>query len=243
MEFVSREHFDTYLRGLKYLGQGSQGSSYLNTKNNTVYKVFNDYFDEEEAGYTEDFLLRFSDIKNSTFIWPNNVIKVAGTIVGYTMPYKRAKNLCNINPLLVNLDKLEEATIKAEKDVKTLTDNEVRLYDVRYNILYNNSKMYVIDTLEYGNRKVSYEENRMTIDDELMLFLVDNYFEEFVKNDKLLNAMYREFEVRGVDFLKVFRNKLSEYVGKDITKLDEVKHLVRKNNSHIYQRGFDIEGI
>ena len=201
MEFVSREHFDTYLRGLKYLGQGSQGSCYLNTKNNTVYKVFNDYFDEEEAGYTEDFLLRFSDIKNSTFIWPNNVIKVVGTIVGYTMPYKRAKNLCNINPLLVNLDKLEEATIKAEKDVKTLTDNEVRLYDVRYNILYNNGKMYVIDTLEYGNRKVSYEENRMTIDDELMLFLVDNYFEEFVKNDKLLNAMYREFEVRGVDFL------------------------------------------
>ena len=76
---------------------------------------------------------------------------------------------------------MEEATIKAEKDVKTLTDNEVRLYDVRYNILYNNGKMYVIDTLEYGNRKVSYEENRMTIDDELMLFLVDNYFEEFVK--------------------------------------------------------------
>ena len=226
MEFVSREHFDTYLRGIQYLGQGCQGVCYLNTRNNTVYKVFNDYFDEEDAGYTKDFLLRFSDIKNSTFIWPNNVIKVAGTIVGYTMPYK-----------------LEEATIKAEKDVKTLTDNEVRLYDVRYNILYNNGKMYVIDTLEYGNRKVSYEENRMTIDDELMLFLVDNYFEEFVKNDKLLNAMYREFEVRGVDFLKVFRNKLSEYVGKDITKLDEVKHLVRKNNSHIYQRGFDIEGI
>lgn len=243
MKFVSREHFDTYLRGLKYLGQGSQGACYLNTKNNAVYKVFNDYFDEEDAGYTEDFLLRFSNIKNSTFIWPNNVIKVAGTIVGYTMPYKRAKNLCNINPLQVNLDKLEEATIKAEKDVKTLTDNEVRLYDVRYNILYNNGKMYVIDTLEYGNRKVSYEENRMTIDDELMLFLVDNYFEEFVKNDKLLNAMYREFEVRGVDFLKVFRNKLSEYVDKDITKLNEVKHLVRKNNSHIYQRGFDIEGI
>ena len=236
MEFVSREHFDTYLRGLKYLGQGSQGACYLNTKNNAVYKVFNDYFDEEDAGYTEDFLLRFSNIKNSTFVWPNNVIKVAGTIVGYTMPYKRAKNLCNINPLQVNLDKLEEATIKAEKDVKTLTDNEVRLYDVRYNILYNNGKMYVIDTLEYGNRKVSYEENRMTIDDELMLFLVDNYFEEFVKNDKLLNAMYREFEVRGGDFLKVFRNKLSEYIGTDIDKLEKAKKLVMKLDDPYYIR-------
>ena len=237
MEFLSRENFDTYLRGLKYLGQGCQGVCYLNTRNNTVYKVFNDYFDEEDAGYTEDFLLRFSNIKNSTFIWPNNVIKVSGTIVGYTMPYRRARNLCNINPLLVNLDKLEEATVKAEKDVKILTDNGIRLYDVRYNILYTNGEMYVIDTLDYGNRKVSYEENRMAIDDELMLFLVDNYFDDFIANDKLLNAMYREFEVRGVDFLKVFRKKLSEYLGKDITNLNEVKHLVRKNNSHIYQRG------
>lgn len=237
MEFLSREHFDTYLRGLEYLGQGSQGVCYLNTRNNTVYKVFNDYFDEEDAGYTKDFLLRFSNIKNSTFIWPNNVIKVSGTIVGYTMPYRRAMNLCNINPLLVNLDKLEEATVKTEKDVKILTDNGIRLYDVRYNILYTNGKMYVIDTLDYGNRKVSYEENRMAIDDELMLFLVDNYFDDFIANDKLLNAMYREFEVRGVDFLKAFRNKLSEYAGKYITNLNEVKHLVRKNNSHIYQRG------
>ena len=237
MEFLSREHFDTYLRGLKYLGQGCQGVCYLNTRNNTVYKVFNDYFDEEDAGYTKDFLLRFSDIKNSTFIWPNAVIIVAGTIVGYTMPYVKAKNLCDINPLQVNLDKLEEATIRAEKDIKLLTDSNVKLYDVRYNILYNNGKMYVIDTLDYNNSKTTYIENRRPVDDELMLFLVDNYFDYFVENDKLLNAMYREYGVRGVDFLKVFRSKLSEYAGKDITKLSEVKHLVRKNKDHIYQRG------
>ena len=75
MEFVSREHFDTYLRGLKYLGQGSQGACYLNTKNNTVYKVFNDYFDEEDAGYTEDFLLSFSNIKNRSRFYIVNVNK------------------------------------------------------------------------------------------------------------------------------------------------------------------------
>lgn len=243
MEFVSREHFDTYLRGLIYLGQGSQGTCYLNARTNTVYKVFNDYFDNEDAGYTEDFLLRFSNIKNNTFIWPNNIIKVDNLIVGYTMPYKKAKNLCNINPLLVNLNNLESSIVKAEKDIKILTDNEVRLYDVRYNILYNNKKIYIIDTLDYGSRRVSYEENRMSIDDELMLFLVDNYFEDFVNNDKLLSSMYREYGVRGVDFLRIFREKLSDYKGTEITKLSEVKSLVRKNNSHIYQRGFDIEGI
>ena len=83
----------------------------------------------------------------------------------------------------------------------------------------------------------------MSIDDELMLFLVDNYFEDFVNNDKLLSSMYREYGVRGVNFLRIFREKLSDYKGTEITKLSEVKSLVRKNNSHIYQRGFSLEDM
>lgn len=238
MEFKNRKHFDTYLNGLEFLGQGSQGTCYLSKKNNLVVKVFNDYFDNEETGYTEDFLLRFSNIKNNTFIWPNSTIKIEDTIVGYTMPYKRAKNLCNINPLSINLDSLEKAALNAEKDIKLVTDNSVKLYDAIYNILYTNRKLYIIDTLEYRIRKVSYEENRMMMDEELMLFLVDSYFDDFVNNDKLLKEMYRKSEVRGVDFLKTFRNKLSEYVGKDITKLNEAKCLIKKSSRYKYMRGF-----
>ena len=243
MEFINKEHFNAYLKNIKYLGQGCQGICYLDTSTNTVIKVFNDYFDNESTGYTEDYLLRFSNIRNTTFIWPNNVIKVGTEIVGYTMPYKKAKNLCDINPLLVNLDRLEESIIKAEKDVKLLTDNNVKLYDVRYNILYIKGKIYIIDTLDYSYRKVSFRENKMPIDEEIMLFLVDNYFDDFVQNDRMLSAMYMEYEVNSLDFLRLFRNKLSTYIGKDITRLSEAKQLVRKNNCHIYQRGFNIEEV
>ena len=45
------------------------------------------------------------------------------------------------------------------------------------------------------------------------------------------------FEVRGVDFLRVFRNKLSTYIGKDIKKLQSAKSLIKSNNSNsIYKR-------
>ncbi len=243
MKFISREHLYSYLNGLKYLGQGCQGICYLNPKNNIVFKIFNDYFDNEATGYTKEFLLRFSSIQNKTFVWPSNTIEVNNQIVGYTMPYKKAKNLYNINPLLINLDNLEKAIIKTEKDIKILTNNNVSLYDVRYNILYSNGKIYVIDTLDYGNSKVSYEENRMTVDDEIMLFLVDNYFDNFVNNDKILHEMYRELDVSGIEFLKVFRTKLSEHVGSEITKLGDAKKLVKRKINCVYQRGFKLKDM
>ena len=58
-----------------------------------------------------------------------------------------------------------------------------------------------------------------------------------MNNDKLLKEMYMGFEVRGVDFLRVFRNKLSTYMGKDIKKLQSAKSLIKSNNSSsIYKR-------
>lgn len=236
MEFINRRHFNDYLKGLHYIGQGSQGICYLRKEDNTVFKIFHDYFDYEDPGYTSEDILKFSYIDNNTFLWPKDVIKVSNTIIGYTMPYKKNKNLYQINPLLVNLNNLEQGAISAEKDIKLLTDEGIKLYDVRYNILYSKGKINIIDTLDYTRRNVTYEENRMPLDQELMLFLIDDYFDTFVQDDNLLKEMYMEYEVRGVDFLRVFKKKLSEYMNKDITKLNEAKALVKKNNKPIYIR-------
>ncbi|UKI26664.1 MAG: hypothetical protein L6V91_07900 [Bacilli bacterium] len=72
------------------------------------------------------------------------------------MSYIRFNNLYNINPLLINLDKLEGAIKKTYDDIMILTDNDIVMYDVAYNILYGNGKIKVIDTLEYGINAVSF---------------------------------------------------------------------------------------
>ena len=146
MNFVNKEHFNIFLRGLTYLGQGFQGICYLNKNNNIVYKVFHEY-----------------------------------------------------------------------------------------NIMYKNGRLYVVDTLEYGINKTSYENNRACIDNEIMLFLVDDYFDYFVKDNLLLNEMYMDYNVSSLEFLKEFRKKLSEYLDKDITKLNDAKSLVKKSEA-TYQR-------
>ena len=118
---------------------------------------------------------------------------------------------------------------------RSITDNNVTLYDVMYNIMYKNGRLYVVDTLEYGINKTSYENNRACIDNEIMLFLVDDYFDHFVKENLLLNEMYMDYNVSSLEFLKEFRKNLSEYLDKDITKLNDAKSLVKKSKA-TYQR-------
>lgn len=234
MKFVNEEHFYTYFNTLKFLGEGSQGACYCD--NNKVIKIFHDYFEGEKSIYTSDDILRFSGIKNSTFIWPEDVVTIDNLVVGYTMPYIKSKNLYKVNPLLVNLDRLEMATQRVYEDVKILTDNDVVMYDVAYNILYGNGKIKIIDTLEYGLTPITYERNRLNIDYGIKMFLVDDFFNDFVSDDRLLKEMYDDRFVSSLEFLKAFRGKLSSYLGKDVKTLNTAKRLVRRVDNPKYIR-------
>lgn len=237
VSFNNKNNFDLYLKRLFFLGMGSQGMCYLDKKNKIVYKIFHGYFDDEDEGYTVDDILKFSGIRNNTFIWPNDVVYANGRIIGYTMPYVSSVNLCNTDLLSTNLNLLEKAIDKSYCDIEILTKNNVCLYDVMYNILYSNGKINVIDSMEYNFGNASLKENMAAFDAEIRYFLVDNYFDEFVNNDILLREMYHDKKnVTSLEFLRMFRNKLSEYIGTDIDKLEKAKKLVMKLDDPYYIR-------
>lgn len=237
VSFNNKNNFDLYLKRLFFLGMGSQGICYLDKKNKIVYKIFHGYFDDEDEGYTADDILKFSGIRNNTFIWPNDVVYANGRIIGYTMPYVSSVNLCNTDLLSTNLNLLEKAIDKSYCDIEILTKNNVCLYDVMYNILYSNGKINVIDSIEYNFGNASLKENMAAFDAEIRYFLVDNYFDEFVNNDILLREMYHDKKnVTSLEFLRMFRNKLSEYIGTDIDKLEKAKKLVMKLDDPYYIR-------
>lgn len=237
VSFNNKNNFDLYLKRLFFLGIGSQGICYLDKKNKIVYKIFHGYFDDEDEGYTADDILKFSGIRNNTFIWPSDVVYANGRIIGYTMPYVSSVNLCNTDLLSTNLNLLEKAIDKSYCDIEILTKNNVCLYDVMYNILYSNGKINVIDSMEYNFGNASLKENMAAFDAEIRYFLVDNYFDEFVNNDILLREMYHDKKnVTSLEFLRMFRNKLSEYIGTDIDKLEKAKKLVMKLDDPYYIR-------
>ena len=234
--FVNREHLNVYLKSLRYIGQGSQGVCYLNIKNNTVYKIFHAYYDDDGVYYEKKEILKFSNIHNDTFIWPHNIVRVNKEIVGYTMPYVKARNFHEINPLNINLNTLEKAINKTYQDILLITQNNVRMYDTTYNVMYTNGHIYVIDTIEYDYAKVTYLENRESIDELVKLFLVDNYFDHFVRDSKILSEMYDSKGVDSISFIKEFKNELSNYIGIEVNTLNKAKSLVKRVNMPSYGR-------
>lgn len=116
------------------------------------------------------------------------------------MPYRKVKNLCDLNPMTINLNDLETAITKAYTDIQLLTNNNIRIYDVMYNILYSRKKFSIIDTNDYFKEKIGFQTNVTDFNQEIKYFLVDGYFNHFISQDKVLNNSY--LEASSLEFLK-----------------------------------------
>lgn len=214
-------------KGLNFDG-GSQGECFR--IGNKVYKIFIQYIEDDdyyESDYNKDDILRFSHIKNGTYIWPQDVITVGDVVVGYTMDFVKAKSLFKINPLVVSLNKLESSIMKTMNDVKIISDNGVSTYDVCYNIMYGINGFKIIDTMEYSSSNIDkdklFSHNSDMFSYEVKLFLVDGYFDKIIKDSKLLQEMYKSSDVNTLEFLKEFRKRLSEIEEMDILRLGDAK--------------------
>lgn len=237
IKFKNKQEFENYIKHLPCIGIGSQGVCYLDIKNNIVYKIFHSYFEEGLINeFSYDDIMKFSQIKNKTFIWPSNVIAINDLIVGYTLEYKKANNLYRQDPLMINLNQFENGITKALKDIKLLTNNDVIIYDIMYNILYTNANFYVIDTIEYVNQKTSYNNNSKGFNYEVKQFLVNGYFDHFIKENRILLQCYKDSNASALEFLKQFRKELSEYLDKPIITLQDAKKLVKKEVNNLYIR-------
>lgn len=236
MKITNNDNFLNYLSSLRFLGVGSQGACYYDSKTNQVLKVFHIYFDNDyDYGIFED-LTQFSNITNSTFIWPIETIEYKSFVIGYTMKFVKSKSLYEINPLYVNLNSFANAINKSYKDIELLTNNDIKIYDIMYNILYSKGKINVIDTMEYSKRNVTLKENSEGFNLELKYFLVDNLFNNFVNSNSFLRDLYDSKDANALELLNELKRKLSEYVGFEITMLNEVRMLTSKIDRPKYIR-------
>ena len=235
MEF-SRKELDNLLYNLVYIGSGSQGTCYLDKSTNTVYKVFHSYSDRESSFYSVSDIMSIKDEFNNTYYFPKDVILVNGKVEGYTLDYFKGYNLCMMNPFNINLDSFEVILSKVYSDIRSISDKNILSYDVLYNIMYSKEKLAVIDTLDYTIFSDTYDINRYNFDLGIKLFLVDGYFDHFIYSDILLREFFESKDVSSLEFLKVFRKKLSEYLDYRVCALNDASSLVRKSKHH-YIRG------
>lgn len=245
MNFVSRDHLFSYLTQLLSIGSGSHGECYLDKNTNKVYKIFNQYVDELDNewkfNFTKENILKFSNIDNNTYIFPFDVISVGDEIVGYICDYVRGDSLFRTNPLEVNLDNFSNAISNSLNDVQIISSFGVKSFDVTYNTIYGDDGIKIIDCDDYSfseqDKDSLFRTNCDNFNYEIIHFLIEGYFDEFISNYPLLKMM---FVSKGVDinlFINVFRRYLGNVVGCEINYLkDAMPCLNKKRVSTDYKR-------
>lgn len=245
MNFISKNHLLFYLNSLLFIGMGSQGECYLDKKTNRVCKIFHQYIDDIDDGwkfnFTKENLLKFSNIENNSYIFPLDVISVGDEIVGYICDYVCGNSLFRINPLEVNLDNFSMAISNTLDDVRIISDSGVRSFDVMYNILYGDNGIKIIDCDDYSFSDIDseylYKINCNNFNYEIMYFLVDSYFDDFISKFPILKEMYTNSGVDANEFINTFRKYLGEVVGSSVVYLKDASICLNKKKRVIkYER-------
>lgn len=226
---LEKSKLDNLLKNCVSLGAGSQGEVFFDNNTKQVYKIFHSYFFNEESYFNEYDIMKFSHIVNDTFIFPLDVIIVNNSVVGYTLLLIKGKDLTKVDPFIVSLSNLYNLVNDVYKDIKLLTENNVILYDVPYNIMYENNKLSVIDTMSYLEGEQTFKENRYAFDIGIYEFLIDGYFNNFVNSNNLLKSMFMSKNVSVLEFIKAFKYYVSMYVGREVDYLKDAKSLIRKS--------------
>lgn len=122
--------------------------------------------------------------------------------------YVKATNLYLLNLLTINIESFLKLIIIALKDFEYLTRKGVCIYDIMYNIMLGDN-LYIIDTVEYTRRNMPYEvlkkHNLKGFTLEILYFLIDDYFDEFISTNPELNAFYQaKPNISIIDFIIKF---------------------------------------
>lgn len=234
MKFNNDLIFNNYLKECQELGFGAQGTVYLDKTKNLAIKVYHQYFDRYEDDYIwkKEDILKFNGFQNNTYIFPSDILSVNKEIIGEISRYVKGKNLDKINPLTINIDEFIKAIDKCLNDVKEISKQHIVSYDTAYNTMYNGNSIHIIDTTEYTISNLSEEKiikiNQDNFNMTIMTFLIDSYFEEFIENNKILKEMYLEKNVDILEFLRLYKLKLSEYIGFEIKELKDASKCLNK---------------
>lgn len=191
--YENLDDFKKYVKKIRLnpLGVGSEADAYL-TKDLEVIKDYRKY----EKEYKPGLYIMDGDIKLDSFIFPKELYVYNGMVCGARMDFFNG-DLFNTFAGLekIDLDKLVEAREKFIEDIKVMTKEGYKLYELYANVLYNNKYLKAIDTMNYKKEDVDLDTNIRFLDAAIMgsLQLITNgavdYRDNFDDGIQLLKKM------------------------------------------------------
>lgn len=168
LEFVTKEEFKLYLKKniVRQIGNGAEGICYL-LKDGSALKVYGGpESDYEPCSYSiidtinpEDIIMS-ADVKIENFLFPEVLLFVSGKVRGYKTRYIPKDTFGDfLYPNKVDFEKLVTAYYDFLEQVIDISKKNICFYDLAYNLIFDNEKLYAIDTIEYERKENPLETN------------------------------------------------------------------------------------
>lgn len=240
MEIIEIDKTSEILKGARYIGHGTTAICFKN-KNNRVIKLYrntnNKRYLFERNMYEHLNLL--NEITNESFLGPEIIITSHGQIIGYIYPFKKAKTLARISPL-INAETLIKPTEKLIKNTDQISNHQFMLKDLHDKNMLFKEEFTVID-LDQGEKSLYSKDsiryaNRQTVLQSIMHSLFHVKYNQIMyihssETQKLYNQMLYEDYQKMREFFKSLKEDLNKQELK-ISDLRRNRLITKEYNSY-----------
>lgn len=234
------------------IGRGTTAVCYL-MKDGNVLKIFKDTFNTYSLKKIFPDLIdhfeKLNNIKNGSYISPDELLVLNGEVIAYIYKYVNAKTFKKVSPLMP-LDQmfLSDGYKKLKEDTLEVSENGFELFDTHdENILFDGVNFYNID-LDFSNistfksADTLYSQNMRSIQKALIYSLFniksDKKYDLFFKN-QILDELYNQAIYRDENQIAQLIEELEKRSIKTKLDIKVKKHsLVRVERNDYYNRLF-----
>lgn len=222
LEFATKEEFKLYLKKniVKQIGAGAEGICYL-LKDGSALKVYGcPESDYEPCSYSiidymnpEDIIMS-DEVEIENFLFPEKLVFVNGKVRAYKTKYIPNDTFgLYLYPENVDFEKLVSAYYDFLNQVIAISKKNIVFYDLAYNLIFNNEKLYAIDTIEYEKKENVLEENIKSLK-----YAISMAMSLIIKRASI---MAEEDEAAEEEIIMLDEETIEEYLVRVRTKLDK----------------------
>lgn len=153
-EFNNRKELIDFImdKDLTFLKLSGTSTCYYSESEGTFYKIIAPDYKSDKKG-TNIITTNTLNKEYKYFLFPTEVFTVSDNVVGYTTkPYIHGdifNDICFSKNRQLNFSNLISAYEAIKEEVESLATENVFVYDLPYNLLFNNKSLYGIDTIAY----------------------------------------------------------------------------------------------
>ena len=160
---------------IKVIGVGSSGNCFEST-NHKVYKfLYNKSYDIEDVITEEEINLKSFAFPEVLYVADNKVHAYRTRLIDNDLFRTGRASIMSISN--INFNNLSKSYKRMLKDIEKISKLGILLYDLPYNVTFNNKELVAIDTMDY--KRVSY--NPVEENVEIYNQAFHNYFKDILK--------------------------------------------------------------